>query len=146
MQEVDTVMRDLYYLYQNSGKCLRELRSLYETLKDIYTFENGEVKPSKSTGTCWIDHKFRAMKAFIDKRGLYLSHIQNVIADTRKKNDKAKLEGKRRRIAQGSALLKCAIYVDILEPARQLSLFTQTTNQINIVDQVEKVDSTLKQY
>lgn len=43
-------------------------------------------------------------------------------------------------------LLKCAMYVDILEPARQLSLFTQITNQINIVKQVEKVDRTLKQY
>ena len=86
------------------------------------------------------------MKAFINKRGLYLSHIQNVIADTSKKNDKAIIEGKRRCIARGSVLLKCAMYVDTLEPARQLSLFTQTTNQINIVEQVEKVDSTLKQY
>ena len=146
MQEVDTAMRDLYYIYQNSGKRLRELRSLYEILKDVYSFENGEVKPSKSTGTRWIDHKLRAMKAFVDKRGLYLSHLQNVIADTNKKNDKAKLEGKRRRIAQGSVLLKCAMYVDILEPARQLSLVTQSTTEINIIQQVEKVDSTLTQY
>ena len=86
------------------------------------------------------------MKAFIDKRGLYLSHMRNVIADTSKKNDKATLEGKRKRIAQGSVLLKCAMYVDILEPALQLSLVTQSTNEINIIQQVEKVESTLKQY
>lgn len=36
MEEVDTAMRDLYYIYQNSGKCLRELRSLHEILKDVY--------------------------------------------------------------------------------------------------------------
>ena len=139
-------MRDLYYIYQNSGKRLRELRSLHEILKDVYSFENGEVRPSKSTGTSWIDHKLRAMKAFIDKRGLYLSYMRNVIADTSKKNDKATLAGKRKRIAQGSVLLKCAMYVDILEPARQLSLVTQSTNEINIIQQVEKVESTLKQY
>ena len=52
----------------------------------------------------------------------------------------------RRRIAQGSVLLKCAIYVDILERARQLSLVSQSTNEINIIQQVEKVESTLKQY
>ena len=125
---------------------MRELRSLHEILKDVYTFENGEVKPCKTTGTRWIEHKLRAMKAFIDKRGLYLIHMQNIIADTSKRNDKAKVEGMRRRIAQGSVLLKCAIYIDILEPARQLSLLTQATNQINIIEQVEKVDRTLKQY
>ena len=108
--------------------------------------ENGEVKPSKSTGTHWIDHKLPAMKAFIDKRALYLSHMRNVIADTSKKNDKATLEGKRKRTAQGSVPLKCAMYVDILEPARQLSLVTQSNNEINIIQQVEKVESTLKQY
>ena len=146
MEEIDTAMRDLFYTYQNSGKRLRELRVLHEILKDVYEFENEEVKPTKSTGTRWIDHKLRAMRLFIDKRGLYLSHIQNVIAGTTKKNDKAKLEGIRRRIAHGSVLLKCAMYVDILEPARQLSLTTQKTEEINIIKQVEAVDRTLKKY
>lgn len=146
MEEVDTALRDLYGIYQYSGKRLRELRMLYDILKDIYEFENGEVKPSKACGTRWIDHKLRAMKAFIDKRGLYLAHIQNTIADETKKNDKATLEGKRRRIAQGSLLLKCAMYVDILEPARQFSLTTQKTSELNIVKQVELVDQTLTKY
>ena len=66
-----------------------------------------------------IDHKLRAMKAFIDKRGLNLSHMQNVIADRSKKNDKATLEGKRKRIAQGSVLLKCAMYQETVSDALQ---------------------------
>ena len=139
-------MRDLYYIYQNSGKRLRELRSLHDILKDVYNIENGQVKPSKASGTRWIDHKLRAMKAFFDKRGLYLAHIQNVIADTSKANDKATLEGKRRRIAQASVLLKCAMFADILEPARQLSLITQKTSDINIIKQVDAVDNTLTKY
>ena len=146
MEEVETALRDLYYIYQNSGKQLRELRSLPEILKELYSFENKKVKPSKSSGTRWIDHKLRAMKAFVDKRGLYLAHIQNVIADTSKQNDKATLEGKRRRIAKASVLLKSAMYADILEPARLLSLVNQKTSEVDIVKQVDAVDKTLKKY
>ena len=140
MKDVETAMRDLYYIYQNSGKRLRE-----HILKDVYSFENGQVKPSKASGTPWIDRQLRAMKAFVDKWGLYLAHIQNVIADTSKANDKATLEGKRRRIAQASVLLKCAMFVDILEPARQISLITQKTSDVNIIKQVDAVDNTVSQ-
>ena len=88
------------------------------------------------------------MKAFVDKRVLYLAHIQNVIADTSKQNDKATLEGKRRRIAKASVLLKSAMYADIMEPwpARLLSLVNQKTSKVDIVKQVDAVDKTLKKY
>ena len=35
MEEVETALRDLYYIYQNSGKRLRELRSLHEILEEL---------------------------------------------------------------------------------------------------------------
>ena len=79
MEEVNEALRDLFYIYQKSAKRLRELRSLHEILKTVYEFENERVKPSKSSGTRWIDHKLRAMKSFIDKRRLFLANIQNVI-------------------------------------------------------------------
>jgi hypothetical protein len=47
MEEVKTALRDLYYIYRNSGKRLRELRSLHEILKEMYSFENRQVKPSQ---------------------------------------------------------------------------------------------------
>ena len=68
MEEVETALRDLYYIYQNSGKRLRELRSLHEILKEPYSLENRKVKPPKSSDTRWIDRKLRAMKAFVDKK------------------------------------------------------------------------------
>jgi hypothetical protein len=82
------------------------------------------------------------MKAFVDKRVLYLAHIQNVIADTSKQNDKATLEGKRRRIAKASVLLKSAMYADIMEPwpARLLALVNQKTSKVDIVKQVDAVE------
>ena len=35
MKEVETALRDLYYIYQKSGKRLRELRSSHEILKEL---------------------------------------------------------------------------------------------------------------
>ena len=86
------------------------------------------------------------MEAFVGKMGWYLTHIQNVNADTSKQNDKATLEGKRRRIAKASVLLKSALYADIIEPVRLLSLVNQKTREVDIVKQVDSVDKTLKKY
>ena len=77
------------------------------------------------------------MQACVDKRGLFLAHIQN---------DKATLEGKRRRIAKASMLIKSAMYADILEPAWLLSLVNQKRSKVDIVKQVDAVDKTFKKY
>ena len=42
---------NLFYLYEKSSKKLRELRLLHKTLKNIYEFQNKQVKPAKSHGT-----------------------------------------------------------------------------------------------
>ena len=95
----------------------------------------------------WIDHKPPAMKAFHRQERVILeSSAECLLTIQARRTIKQTLEGKRKRIAQGSVLLKCAMYVDILEPAQQLSLVTQSTNEINIIQQVEKVESTLKQH
>ena len=51
--------------------------------------------PHRATGTCWIDHKMKAMERMLDKYGVYMKHIKNVLADDQKKNNKATLQGKR---------------------------------------------------
>lgn len=76
------------------------------------------------------------------KRGLYLGHIQNVISDT----SKATLKGKRRLLAKGTVQLKCAMYADILEPARQLSLTTQKKSKLDIIEQVEADENAIRKY
>ena len=47
-----------FYLYQKSPKRLSELRELSEA------YDKTVPKPSKATGTRWIDHKYRAMERF----------------------------------------------------------------------------------
>ena len=56
-EPVTTCLASLYYLYEKSSKKLRELKVLHERLKEIYEFEDNQVKPHRATGTRWIAHK-----------------------------------------------------------------------------------------
>ena len=52
------------------------------------------VRPTKATGTRWVDHKLRAMERVVDMYGLYCQHLQHAITDTRKSKDRASLQEK----------------------------------------------------
>ena len=78
------------------------MRQLHAVLKDAYSFENDQARPSKASGTKWIAHIMHSMAAFIDKFGVYLQHLVNVVADTSKKTDCAKVKGKRRKMIEAS--------------------------------------------
>ena len=52
------------------------------------------VRPTKATGTRWVDHKIRAMERVVDMYGLYCQHLQHAITDTRKSKDRASLQEK----------------------------------------------------
>ena len=54
----------------------------------------------------------------LDKYGLYMQHFENIIADTSKKTDKAKLEGKRRQLQMAETLVFGALFFNLLEPAK----------------------------
>lgn len=57
VQMAEDSLRDLYYVYYHSSKKLRKLKLLFEVLKGVYDFEDGQIRPSKSCGTTWIEHK-----------------------------------------------------------------------------------------
>lgn len=141
IEDVDTCLLNLYYMYQKSTKKLRELRLLFDILCELYEFADRRVKPYRGYGTRWIDHKIKAMLGLLNKFGLYLQHIENVIADTSKQTDKATLEGKRRKMVNFKTLILCAFFIDILEPAKIYSLVSQEndSNIVKIVDSLDKV-------
>ena len=56
---------ELYYLYEKIPKSLRELRTLAEAV------DKTVPKPSRTTGTRWIDHKYQAMKNVFENWGVY---------------------------------------------------------------------------
>ena len=132
MDLITTCLQNLYYFYEKSSKKLRELKKLHELLKEIYEFDDERVKPHRAAGTRWIAHKLEALQNMLDKYGLYMQHFENIIADTTKRTDKATLKGKQRQLQKADVLLLGALFFDLLEPARMLSLTTQEEN-VNLI-------------
>ena len=54
--------------------------------------------------------------------GLYVSHLQNVIADTSKKVDRATVKGKLKKVCNVNVLLCCAFLTDIPTPAKNAKM------------------------
>ena len=111
-------LTNLFYLYHKSPKKLRELRKLHTVLKEMYEFDDNRVKPAKYSGTRWIAHLLLSMSGLIENFELYLRHFENVIADTSKQTDKATLEGKQKLLTNSNVLLRCGLFVDLLDPAK----------------------------
>ena len=133
MEPVDVTLRHLYYMYTNSSKKHRELKKLYEVLRDQFEMYGCGVRPLKAAGTRWIDHKLRAMERLVEKFGLYAADLQNVISTCKISKDRAVLEGKFSKLIDAKVLLHSALFIDILAEAKKFSLITQKSN-INIVE------------
>ena len=114
----------LYYLYQNSSKKACELKVLFDELKKIYEIDGKGVKSIRATRTRWVDHKLKVMSRFASNFGVYMQHLQNVIADKLKKCDHATLTGKYDKLVDTSVLKCWSLLIDILEAAQNLSLMT----------------------
>ena len=125
MEPVDDSLRHLYYLFKKSSKKLSQLKSRFQSLEKLYDFDSKSIKPEKSTGTRWIDHKAKAMTKLNDKFGVYAKQIENSIEQTTKASDKATLRGKLNRLTTADVLLRSAFLTDILEPVKILSLVSQ---------------------
>ena len=116
IKPVEINLQYLYYMYENSSKKPRELKELFSILNEVYVSENQEVKPHRATGTRWIALKLKSLKNYIDKFGLYIYHIENILADTTEKTDKT-IEGKYRLLVNTKTFLLSCLLVDFLEPA-----------------------------
>lgn len=145
MEPVDTSLLHLYYLYEKSSKKTRELKLLYQEMKDIYNIEGNGIKPVRASGTRWVEHKLNAMTRLVEKFGVYTQHLQNVIADTSKQCDRATVKGKFEKLVHASVLLRSSFFVDLLGPAKELSMVTQKNN-LCITEVVEAVENTKRKY
>ena len=110
IEPIEKCLMNLYYMYETSSKKTREIKILHDMLKEILEFENGVVKPHRASGTRWIAHKVTALDNMLDKFGMYLAHMENVIADTSKKTDKATLEGKRPLLVSADIVLLGCVF------------------------------------
>ena len=71
-EDIDTMLWKFYYLYQKSDKGLNELRTLSEA------YGKTIPKPTKASGTPWIDHKWRAMEILFKNYGAYFGHLEQL--------------------------------------------------------------------
>ena len=102
---MDESLLHLFYLYKDLSKKVRELKNLYQILKEQFETHGNNIRPVKSTGTRWIDLRIQAMKKLVNKFCLYMQHIQNIITDTTKQLDHAKLQGKFNKLIESKVIL-----------------------------------------
>ena len=145
MEPVESSLVHLYYLYTKSSKKHRELKNLYTDMKGQFEMYSDGVKPLKGVGTRWIDHKIRAMGRLVEKFGLYVQHLRDIIPTTKSSNDRATLQGKLKKLVNAPVLMRSAFFIDILAEARRFSLVTQEKN-INIIRMLDAVETTKCNY
>ena len=107
---IDKLLLHLFNFYKNLSKKHIELKSLYELMKDKFEMYGGEIKPVQSTSTRWIDHQSCTMQNLVDKYGLYCQHLQHTIPLTKKKKDRAILQGKFDKLIDAKVLLRCCFF------------------------------------
>ena len=90
------------------------MKSLYKDLKDQLEIYGGRVKPVRSNGTRWIDHKVRAMGRVVEKFSLHLQHQKRTIPTIKSSNDRATVQEKLNKLVDAKVLLRSNFLTDVL--------------------------------
>ena len=117
--EIDTMLLKLYYLYKKSPKRLRELRMFGEI------YEKVVPKPAKASGTRWIAHKVNAMQIVLSNYGVFMAHLESLAQTDSQALKCNKLVGYSKKWQQAKYPLHLALYLDILQPLKVISLVMQ---------------------
>lgn len=104
----------IYSLYRRSSKKWKELKALGETL------EEHVVKPTRSQGTRWINHRRKALAALASNYRCVIAHLLKEQEESGP--DKAKLKSYCRQLTSSKFVLHVAVYKDILAELSELSL------------------------
>ena len=79
----------------------------------------------------------------MDKLGIYVQHIENIIADTSKKvSDRDALTGKVRKLKCASLELRSALFIDLLDSARKFNVISQKA-EVNFLLMIDTLDDTI---
>lgn len=94
--------------------------------------------------TRWITHKLNALQLMLDKFGIYLQHLQSMSEDKSFKSaDRQKFKGWLRKWQQARIPLLACLFLEILSPAKMLSLAFQE-NDINPVSTIQHLETAKK--
>ena len=117
--EIDTMLLKLYYLYKKSAKRTRELQAFGEVYEKVIT------RPVKSSGTGWVAHKVNAMEIVLMNYSIFIMHLESLAQTDSQELKRAELQGFAKLWRQAKFPLHLAIYLDILQPIKVLSLAMQ---------------------
>ena len=138
---IDEILTRMCTFYQRSPKRLRELKTVGKTLGVSV------VKPAKSEGTRWIDHKRKALTTMDRNYAAIITHLEDIASGERddiKADDVAKVKGYLKVMKTHKFVMYAAMYRDIVKQLAILSMcFQSDTNSVNEV-QID-VEVTLSQ-
>lgn len=115
LTKIDDLLMKLYSLYHRSPKKWRELKAIGEEL------EEHVVKPARSQGTRWIDHRRRAVSC------LATTNYRSIVTHHQERQDEAtpekeKISAMLRQLTSPKLVLNMALYQDLLSDLAELSL------------------------
>ena len=70
--KIDTILTNIYYLYQKSPKRYGELKELSEA------YDKTISKLLKAQDSCWIDYKYYVMSFVLENYGACISHLESL--------------------------------------------------------------------
>jgi hypothetical protein len=88
IDEILTMLTNLYAMYHRSPKRMRDLKALADIMEEHITM------PQKANGTRWLQHKRRACDSLIRSYNVIVTHLENSAEDpATPRPDQAKIKG-----------------------------------------------------
>ena len=118
-EQIDELMMRLYYLYRRSPKGWRELKTVAGILKEHV------LKPSRSQGTRWIDHRRKALTCLATNYHSIATQFEEQATGERKDipaANAAKMKGYLKLMKSFKFVLHLVLYQDLLDDLAEVSL------------------------
>ena len=123
MDDIASVLMDLYYVYEKSSKRLRELRELGDIMDETIR------KPERAHGTRWLQHKSRALKSLIIGYPVICAHLESMASEesTNRPTDKVRFKSYLKKLTSFKFVLHMLFFDSLLNPLAALSCHLQGT-------------------
>ena len=134
-KHIDELLLNIYLLYYKSPKKLRQLKEFADLYsQSLERTSSGKVRPKNAKGTRWIGHKWNAMRNIFANYGVYMGHIEKMTVDkSYTSKERAKFVGYLKKWKHAKTPLYLALFIELLSPARILSLAFQS-EEVDIVN------------
>ena len=133
---IRTLCWHIYFIYFQTPKKNKELKSLYQELKGWYQMCDSRVKPLTGHGTRWIYHKLWAMGSY--SKGLFVVHFKDYMCSAKNSAARASENWKNWRM---QSFLCSGFITDVLAEVKKFSLLMQDEN-VSVIKLLNAAEST----